>query len=81
MWRRPLSDWWECLHSGAAVQAIRQFGEEREEQYLIQDKRLPELGMYQHLIIIIVTRLPSMLQLPSSRVLLVHGCQAKYLTT
>ena len=32
------------VSAGAAVQAIRQFGDEREEQYFIQDKRLPELG-------------------------------------
>lgn len=32
------------VSAGAAVLAIRQFGEEREEQYLIQERRLPELG-------------------------------------
>ena len=32
------------VSAGAAVQAIRRFGDEREEQYFIQYKRLPELG-------------------------------------
>ena len=46
------------VSAGDAVQTIRQFGDEREEQYFIQDKRLPELGT-------VLVWMPSRVQLGS----------------